>query len=273
MREKPEVQAKVMALGVQEKWIMLQSYRQKLAKEQAERDLGDTHNEAEFWITVVNVEPTAAKLQQLCAMLRTQPIQWVEEFVMLRGVSALCDLLELYVMKQLRSEMDCQVMLQALLCVKTVMNVELGMEAMVGGAAFMKLQEEMHKAGAEAVEGAALDMLLRPQESGLVKLVQCLESRRESTTACAVQNEALLLLGAAVMYSAEAHTITLEAFERVKMERRRVQRFGDLVDSCQPPSASRESSEAAKLVVAQNQVCAHPRLLRRCGDAAQREGA
>lgn len=31
------------------------------------------------------------------------------------------------------------------------MNVELGMEAMIGGAAFVKLQEEMHKMNAESV--------------------------------------------------------------------------------------------------------------------------
>ena len=65
--------------------------------------------------------------------------------------------------------------------------------------------------------------------------------------ACLVQNEALILLTGPVKYSAEAHTIALAAFDELKRDRRRVQRFSDLVDSCQPAAASH-------LVVAQNQV-------------------
>ena len=64
MREKPEVQAKVLGMGVAEKWMMLQSYRQKVAKEQAEREMGDHHNDPEEWIRIVNVEPTANKMQE-----------------------------------------------------------------------------------------------------------------------------------------------------------------------------------------------------------------
>ncbi|KAL1499487.1 hypothetical protein AB1Y20_011690 [Prymnesium parvum] len=266
MRERPEVKAKVLSMGAAEKWMMLQSYRQILAQEQAAKKLGDTHNDTETWITVIHVEPSPLKLQELSAILRTQPIQWAEEFVMLRGLSALCELLDLHLMKQLRSEMDYQVMHAALLCLKPLMNFELGMEAMVGGETFIKLQEEMHKVGEEAVEGAALDMLLRPSEmNGLTRLVQCIESKRDTPTACAVQHEALKMLSAAVSYSAEAHTIALTAFDNVKTERRRLQRFADLVDGCQAPAALRQkgsdAAAAAKLVVAQNQVVASSLLL------------
>lgn len=103
MREKPEVQAKVLGMGLTEKWM---SYRQKEAKERAEREMGDTHNDVETWIIGMQVEPTALKLQELYAVLRTQPIAWVEVFVMQRGVKALCGVLEEKQLKALRSEMD-----------------------------------------------------------------------------------------------------------------------------------------------------------------------
>lgn len=249
-REKPEVVSRVLGMGAKEKWNMLKAARQQEAAGRTAKELGETANEPESWITVIHVEPSSERLQQLAVMLRTQPINWVEEFVMLRGVSALCELLDLYLSKQTRSERDSTVMLHTLHCLKALMNVELGMEAMVGGEAFTKLQEEMHKAG-EA--DAALDLLLRPSEvNGLTRLVQSVERGRENEASCLVHNEALLLLAGAVSYSAEAHKIALAAFDSVKTERRKLQRFSELVDGCQPPAPRGRSD--ARHVMAQYKV-------------------
>ena len=73
---------KVLGLGVAEKWEMLKGHRQQRAQKQAERDMGDHHNDPEEWIRIVNVEPSAQKLEGLRVMLRTQPIQWVTDFIM-----------------------------------------------------------------------------------------------------------------------------------------------------------------------------------------------
>lgn len=54
-----------------------------------------------------------------------------------------------------------------------------------------------------------------------------------------MQNEALLLLGAAVMYSEEAHTVTLAAFKSLKQERRPIHAATDQRDSVDRPLLSR----------------------------------
>ena len=169
---------------------------------------------------------------------------------------ALCSLLEDITTKAAKSDLDYSVMLNTLLCLKALMNVELGMEAMVGGAAWLKTQEEMFKA--QQHEEAAFQNIVEDAVSGLTRLAQCLETKHDSVAACNVQKEALVLLGGAVKYSEEAHTITLTAFDALKKDRRMAQRFSDLVDSLQPATASRDGPQ---LVVAQNQVMASTLLL------------
>ena len=66
---------------------------------------------------------------------------WSVAFIMGRGMGALCDLLQLFQMKRAPSDADFRVMRQSLRCLRALMNVELGMEAMIGGTAFAKLQE------------------------------------------------------------------------------------------------------------------------------------
>ena len=226
--EKEAVKEKVMSVGISE-WIV-HDYRQIAGgeaggggggqRDQPSRGVGDDRERRAHH----------GKLDELAVLIRTQPREWSEEFIMLRGMNALCSLLQLSLQKQARSSVDYGVMTQALRCLGRLMNVELGMEAMVGGSAFGAVQEAI--AGSDdsmRSEVEADDM------HGLYRLAQCIDNNRESVTACEMQKEALLLLGAAVQYSTEAHEKALAAFDQLKRERRRVHRFFYLVESCHAP--------------------------------------
>ena len=69
--EKEHVKEKVLGMGLTEQWMMLQGYRQMIAKEQAEVAAGNVNNTPEAWVTIVHVEPTAAKLEELAVLIRT----------------------------------------------------------------------------------------------------------------------------------------------------------------------------------------------------------
>ena len=66
---------------------------------------------------------------------------------------------------------------QALRCLRALMNVELGMEAMVGGAAFASLQQEMARAGSDESLDAAIPL---SDVSGLSRLVACIDTNHDS---------------------------------------------------------------------------------------------
>ena len=43
---------------------------------------------------MLNVEPTKGNLSELGAVLRMKPDSWLEQFISLKGMQTLCDLLE-----------------------------------------------------------------------------------------------------------------------------------------------------------------------------------
>ena len=87
--QKPEVRANIMKLPDDKKWLMLQGFSKQDKNVEPPDD----------WVTKIHVEPTSANLEKLSVILRTVNVRWVEDFIVVDGVVALCDLLELFEMK------------------------------------------------------------------------------------------------------------------------------------------------------------------------------
>ena len=235
----------IMMIPDDKKWVMLQGY----LNTRQDPDAPDPQE----WVRKVHVEPTADNLEQLAVVLRGQPRSWTEEFVLCDGVSAICDLLELYSMKPRKSDTDLAVMERLLRCVRAVMNVELGMEAIVGGETARRLAKAIQRkldgdisdvedydsdedaaASANSAPGGVVD----PGRGGLRQLALLVDPKpasRESIAACKAQSDALLLLSAAAQYSSEAHARVLAAFDHLSTMRKRGKvRFAELLTSCTP---------------------------------------
>lgn len=218
--QKPAVVQQIMLLDANKKWMMLQGY-----KSQAKQD-----EHPDDWVTVIHVEPTPANIETLSVLLTSYPVPWVEEFVLSGGVSALCDLLELFGHKPRKSDADLELLTWLLRCVRSLMNVELGMEVMIGGDTACKLAAQTAEKHGLPPPTAA--------DANLNRLGLCIDAgNRDSTEACHVQAQALLLLAAAASYSSEAHGYVLGAFEYVQSTRRLGHRLSALVDSCGTASA------------------------------------
>ena len=67
---------------------------------------------------------------------------------------------------------------------------------------------------------------------GLRQLGRCIDTKHESVHAKTVQCRALTLLSAAALYSAEGHEQVLDSLDALKKTRRRMHRFGWLVEAC-----------------------------------------
>ena len=117
----------IMLLSDDHKWQLLQSYQQKLTK-----DAGDIREQPEHWINVLNIEPSVENLQSLSVLIRQKPVIWVTEFIELGGVAALCELLEHFEKRTFKKPHDFELMDQVLRCLRSLMNLESGMNAMLG---------------------------------------------------------------------------------------------------------------------------------------------
>jgi hypothetical protein len=210
----PAVRQKIMELADANKWEMVKGYQQLKAQRQRQQaeaeeqglDRGDIKDTPEHWIQVLNLEPSRSNLDELAVMLRQREVTWVDDFISLQGVEALSELLELLEKKAFKKPGDFEMMGQVLRCLRSLMNLENGMDAVLGVG--------------EGVSG------------GLRQLARCIDTKHESVHARTVQCQALTLLSAAALYSAEGHEQVLESLDHLKKTRRRMHRFGWLVEAC-----------------------------------------
>ena len=183
----PAVRKKIMELSDSNKWEMCKGYQAIAAQKRAEQekamaagiDKGDIKDTPEHWIQVLNLEPSRSNLEELSVMLRQQAVSWVDDFIALSGVIALTDLLELLEKKAFKKPGDFEMMGQVLRCLRSLMNLENGMDEILGTG-----------------EGS---------KGGLKQLARCIDTKHESVAARTVQCQALTLLSAAALYSADGH--------------------------------------------------------------------
>ena len=93
---------------------------------------GDVRDQPEHWLNVINLEPTKGNLQQLAQELAQRPVGWIDEYIELRGVVALMDLLELLEKRTSKKAVDFELMDQVLRCLRSLMNLERGMKVILG---------------------------------------------------------------------------------------------------------------------------------------------
>ena len=150
---------------------------------------------------------------------------------------ALCELLELYEKKAFKKPTDFELMDQVLRCLRSLMNLEFGMNHMLGcepeddaeagapvdadGAAVAAARALFEKPAQDEsgaplpprqsqVDAAAAAAEPRKRASlGLRQLALCVDSKHESVEAKRVQCTALTLLSAAALFSAEGHAQVL----------------------------------------------------------------
>ena len=106
---------------------------------------------------------------------------------------------------------------QVLRCLRSLMNLENGMDAVLG-----------------VTEGSS---------GGLRQLGRCIDTKHESVHAKTVQAQALTLLSAAALYSAEGHDQVLDSLDALKKTRRRMHRFGWLVEACNHDPVDEDQDE------------------------------
>ena len=189
--EKEHVRIGIMQLSDANKWQLYQGYAATRAAE-----AGDIKDAPEHWCQLLNLEPTKTNLEELSVMLRQKPVSWVNEFIDLSGVTALSDLLELLEKKAFKKPSDFELMAMVLRCLRSLMNLENGMDAILG----LLDDDEPQVSTPGGRRPAAV------ARGGLRQLALCIDSGgRESTEARAVQCQALTLLSAAALYSDDGH--------------------------------------------------------------------
>ena len=72
---KPAVRDNIRMLPDDKKWMMLQGFRSKATDVDPPDD----------WVTKIHVEPTSQNLETLSVILRTQPVSWVQDFLVADG--------------------------------------------------------------------------------------------------------------------------------------------------------------------------------------------
>ena len=210
---------------------------------------GDVRDQPEHWLNVINLDPTKGNLQQLAQELSTRPVGWIDEYIELRGVVALMDLLELLEKRTSKRASDFAVMDQVLRCLRSLMNLERGMRVILG------LDEMMDAAVGSPRRGGSTKL------QQLVNVLGAQHSLSAAKEARAVQCQALTLLSAAALFSTEGHeqagarrrrphaplppaapsyrpsphracalSQVLAAFDRLRKTRRGKQRFGWALD-------------------------------------------
>ena len=258
----------IMLLPDSHKWQLLQSYQQSLVVA-----AGDIREQPEHWINVVNIEPSVENLQSLSVLIRQKPVVWVQEFIELNGVEALCELLEHFEKRTFKKPHDFELMDQVLRCLRSLMNIEQGMSAMLGlssndslrgstvegapaeapaaapASAPNTIVREGTRSTADANEEDQKVARRRRRKPGLRQLALCADSKHDAVEARQVQCTALTLLSAAALFSDEGHDKVLQALDDLKRTRRRLHRFGWLVEQCNrfqldPGGAEEESVEA-----------------------------
>ena len=153
---------------------------------------GDVRDAPEHWLNVINLEPTQRNLQDLADELGQRPAGWIDEYIELRGVVALMDLLELLEKRTSKKPGDFQLMDQVLRCLRSLMNLERGMNAILG------LNDDANSGlGTPRGRGGASHQLQQ--------IAMCTDIKHDSADAKAVQCQALTLLSAAALFSEQGH--------------------------------------------------------------------
>ena len=164
--EKEAVRAQIMQLSDANKWQLYSGYAATKANES-----GDVKDLPEHWVQLLNLEPTKSNLEELSVLLRQKPVSWVNEFIELRGVIALSDLLELLEKKAFKKPSDFDLMGMVLRCLRSLMNLENGMDAILG-----LLDDDD-------------DPTPKSQRGGLRQLALCIDTKNDSTEARTVQQQ------------------------------------------------------------------------------------
>lgn len=94
----------------------------ELMAQHADKYKEEKHNPEEFIDKLKNNEADSQCLSQLALCLKYCVISWIEEFIKLEGIQLLCSLLA---KTELSKDLDIQE--QCILCLKAVVNCELGM--------------------------------------------------------------------------------------------------------------------------------------------------
>ena len=231
------------------KWQLLQNYQQ-----QQKAAVGDIREQPEHWINVLNIDPTIESLQSLSVLIRQKPVIWVCEFLELHGIESLCELLEILEKNPYKKPHEFELMDQVLRCLKSLMNLEQGMNAMLGievsraSAIVARVdcratRRRLRRQGARRREEGVSRSRARGQLAdhaagqeaalvGLRQLALCADGRSDALEARKVQCTALTLLSAAALFSDEGHRQVLSALDDLKRTRRRLHRFGWLVEAC-----------------------------------------
>ena len=220
------------------KWQLLQNYQQ-----QQKAAVGDIREQPEHWINVLNIDPTIENLQSLSVLIRQKPVIWVCEFLELHGIESLCELLEILEKNPYKKPHEFELMDQVLRCLKSLMNLEQGMNAMLGievsrasaivrpstaeppaGGSGDKVPDGEKKASParEHEDNSPTTRRGRRRRSGLRQLALCADGRSDALEARKVQCTALTLLSAAALFSDEGHRQVLAALDDLKRTRRRL---------------------------------------------------
>ena len=185
--------AAVMGLDDAKKWQMLQGFQAQQAKA---GQIDDIKEHPEHWLHILKLDPQKSDLETLSVMLRQQPAAWVIEFVELKGVNALCEMLELLEKKAFKKPGDFELMGMVLRCLRSLMNMEAGMDAVLGlldddddsltkteslsGGSATPRGSTRRRSKEPPKEAPALTRLNR---GGLRQLALCIDAKHESSQA------------------------------------------------------------------------------------------
>ena len=185
--QKPAQRVQILALPDDKKWTMVTLFQRQSKSTES----------ADTWVSKIHVEPSADNLEKLSVIMRTGVVSFVSDFIAAGGVVALCNILELWEYKPSKSSEDLGVIMQLLRCIRAVMSVEAGVQAVAGG------QAAIHLLRASDDEPSASDVE-RWQKGALSQLALVVEpSSRDGHQACEVRahREAHMHACAAPSYS------------------------------------------------------------------------
>jgi hypothetical protein len=181
-------------LSDERKWLLLKAHRKVFVIDQT-GPTGLIRDTPEFFAQGLQAEQGIEMVTQLRICLGSKPVSWMDKFLDLDGIMFLLEVLSNVEAKSNKSEDDLLVERECLKCLKIIMNVQQGLDAVLGTTYSMR------------------------------KLCLCIDSINAG-----VQSTVLTLLAAVCLcFETDGHKQVLEAMSHFKLVKRENARFETLI--------------------------------------------
>ncbi|GAM19525.1 hypothetical protein SAMD00019534_027000 [Acytostelium subglobosum LB1] len=188
----------MMSMSNDKKWILLMGQKDKIRDtEEKAKQNGSLYDTPQYFLSVLRENAATHKLiSELRVCLGSNPMSWINSFLQLGGFGEILKIFQAYQLKQEKDKSDFAIMSDCVLCIKSLLNSQVGLKSVMATSHTFKL------------------------------LILCLDLSYPADLRSAI----LSLTGALALVPQIGHPFVIEALENFRQSSREKSRFWTIVE-------------------------------------------